>query len=234
MGREEFPNFGIPESCLELVEQREEFQESMKEKMIELQDRYQEAKEKGQDTEQIEKQLLALQSEYNQKMEEFEQKHLKRSMMETQEPHHTEDIEHIRKNVSEHLAEKLTRKDQRYRKNKLEYLTNKLDYEERHNESYFRDPPMESELGGLHIGTEIALAKEGVVLEDLFEGNMDYGGMLESGAEYVIAKERLEKVLGKVSFEVADNILENGNKEGKYTPEHYQNLKLLLRRYYGK
>ncbi|MDZ7760054.1 MAG: hypothetical protein U5L00_07355 [Desulfovermiculus sp.] len=232
MKREEFeiPDYGITETWDELREQRDELREKREARIAELQDRL--VQKTGIDKERLEWELSLEQARYAEELEEIDQKMLKRSAMETGQPRYTEEIEKIRDNVSEHLASKLARKDQKYRERRKDYLQDKIDYEQKYKETYFVDPPRESELGGMHMATEIELAKEGITMDDVSEVSKDYDEILESGDEYFRSKDRLEGLLSEVSFEEAEEILEKGNQEGKYTREQYQNLKAHLRRHY--
>jgi hypothetical protein len=86
----------------------------------------------------------------------------------------------------------------------------------------------------IKLDTKIELAKEGITSDELGMIADDYAGMLESGWGYFESKERLTEVLDKITFEEAEDILERGREEGKYTDDNYNSLKRMIRQHFNR
>ena len=84
------------------------------------------------------------------------------------------------------------------------------------------------------LDTKIKLASDGVTPDGLSELTGDWDGLLESGHEHFETKKDLSELLEKVSYEQANEILENEREKGKYSDNNYYALKAMLRKHHTK
>jgi hypothetical protein len=84
------------------------------------------------------------------------------------------------------------------------------------------------------LDTKIKLASDGVTPDGLSELTGDWDGLLESGHEHFETKKDLCELLKKVSYEQANEILENEREKGKFSDKNYYTLKAMLRNHYNK
>ncbi|MBW2644259.1 MAG: hypothetical protein JRC89_13100, partial [Deltaproteobacteria bacterium] len=98
---------------------------------------------------------------------------------------------------------------------------------------YFEPYPSAS-LRKQFLDTKIELASSGVTPDELSELTGDWDGLLESGDEHFETKKDLSELLEKVSYEQANEILENEQEKSKYSNKNYYALKAMLRNHYNK
>ena len=128
-------------------------------------------------------------------------------------------------------AERYEKELENIRKGEVKENELKTEYYERGEEYYSYEDGAVSKR--FKVDNKIDMAKEGLTPDAIGEVTGDYDGMIESGDDYFRAKENLTDNLGKITYEEALEILNEGREEGKYSDERYYQLQGLIRRHYG-